>query len=92
MKKSQLVHILKTLSAKEIREMRKWLNSPSHNQRQNVIKLFEYFFEDNHLSNEDYLEKPTIFSWIFPKETYDDSKMRQVIFFLFPNVFVSNKQ
>ena len=82
MKKSQLVNILNGLSAKEIREIRKWLHSPSHNLRQDVIQLFEYFFEDNHLNKEDYLEKPTIFSWIFPKETYDDAKMRQVIFFL----------
>jgi len=82
MKKSQLVHILKTFSAKDIRDMRKWLHSPAHNQRQDVIQLFNYFFEDNHLEKEAYLEKPTIFSWIFPKETYNDAKMRQVIFFL----------
>ncbi len=86
MKKSQLVHILNTFSTKEIREMRKWLNSPAHNQRQDVIQLFEYFFEDNHLAKEDSLEKPIIFSWIFPKETYDDAKMRQVIFFLLKTI------
>lgn len=82
MKKSQLINILKTFSAKDIREMRKWLRSPSHNQRQDVIQLFDYFFDDNHLSKEDYLEKPFVFSWIFPRETYDDAKMRQVMFFL----------
>ena len=86
MKKSQLVNILNQLSAKEIREIRKWLHSPAHNQRQDVIQLFEYFFEDNHLNKEDYLEKPMIFSWIFPKETYDDAKMRQVIFFLLKSI------
>jgi hypothetical protein len=82
MKKSQLIHILKTFSAKEIREMRKWLHSPAHNQRKDVIQLFEYFFENNHLMKEEYLEKSVVFSWIFPKETFDDAKMRQVMFFL----------
>ena len=82
MNKSPLVSILKTFSKKEIREFRKWLHSPFHNQRQDIIKLFEFFFEDNHLHKEGYLDKPTVFSWTFPKETYDDAKMRQVIFFL----------
>lgn len=82
MKKSQLLHILKTFSPKEIREMRKWLHSPAHNQRQDVIQLFEYFFEDNHINKEDFLDKATVFSWIFSKQTYDDAKMRQTMFFL----------
>ena len=82
MNKSSIVSILKTFSKKEIREFRKWLHSPFHNQRQDIIKLFEFFFEDNHLYKEGYLDKPTVFSWTFPKETYDDAKMRQVIFFL----------
>jgi hypothetical protein len=82
MNKSQLINILKTFSAKDIREMRKWLHSPAHNQRQDVIQLFDYFFENNHLAKEDCLEKPYAFSWIYPKETYDDAKMRQVMFFL----------
>jgi hypothetical protein len=86
MKKSQLINILKTFSAKDIREMRKWLLSPAHNQRQDVVQLFEFFFDDNHLSKEDYLEKPLVFSWIYPKETYDDAKMRQVMFFLLKNI------
>ena len=86
MKKSQLINILNTFSAKDIREMRKWLHSPAHNQRQDVIQLFEFFFEDNHLYKEEYLDKSTVSSWIFPKETYDDAKMRQVMFFLLKTV------
>ena len=86
MKKSQLVNILKTFSSKDIREMRKWLLSPAHNQRQDVVQLFEYFFEDHHLEKEEFLEKPTVFSWIFPKETYDDARMRQVMYFLLKSI------
>lgn len=82
MNKSQLVNILKTFSSKEIREMRKWLQSPIHNQRQDVIQLFNFFFEDNNLAKEDCLVKSFVFSWVYPKETYDDAKMRQAIFFL----------
>ena len=86
MKKSQLLNILKTFSAKDIREMRKWLQSPAHNQREDVIRLFEYFFEDHHLDKEYFLEKPIVYSWIFPKETFDDAKMRQVMFFLLKTI------
>ena len=66
--------------------MRKWLHSPIHNQRQDVIKLFEFLFEDDHLGKEGFLEKEYVFSRIFPKETYDDAKMRQVMYFLLKNV------
>ena len=86
MNKSPLVSILKTFSKKEIREFRKWLDSPFHNQRQDIINLYEFFFVDNHLHKEGALEKPNVFSWIFPKETYDDAKMRQVIFFLMQSI------
>jgi len=86
MKKSQLINILRTFSPKDIREMRKWLHSPTHNQRQDVIQLFEYFFKNNHLEKEDSLEKPIVFSRIFPKETYDDARMRQTMFFLLKSI------
>ena len=55
--------------------------SPIHNQRKDVAKLFEYLMEDNHLYNDGFLEKEVAFKWVYPKESYDDAKMRQTIYF-----------
>ena len=49
MQKSTLVEIIGSLSRKEIRDLNKWLQSPAHNQRQDVIRLFEYICK--HLDN-----------------------------------------
>lgn len=82
MEKSQIIRILRSCSKKEFRELRKWLNSPVHNQRQDVIFLFDYLLEDNHLYNTETLKKKTVYRWVFGKEQFDDAKLRQTIFFL----------
>ncbi len=81
MQKSVLVEIIRSLNRKEMRDMNKWLQSPAHNQRQDVIRLFDYL--SKHLSNgEDSLEKERAWKAIFPAQPYDDAYMRQVMYFL----------
>ncbi|MDX1942920.1 MAG: hypothetical protein SFU99_20320 [Saprospiraceae bacterium] len=82
MQNSQLILILKSFSKKELRELRKWLDSPAHNQREDVIQLFEYLTWGDYLDNERYLKKEKIFSKIFPNEPFDDAKLRQTMHFL----------
>ncbi len=82
LKKSNLVNILRACSKKEVREFTKWLHSPVHNQREDVIKLLNFLMEDDHLLKDDFLEKAYVFQRIFPKEPYNDGKMRQVIYFM----------
>lgn len=82
MQNSQLVHILFSLSKKESRELRKWLVSPIHNQRSDVVQLYEYLTSGNRLEDDKSLEKERIFRKLYPKEVYDDARMRQVIHFL----------
>ncbi len=81
-KNSHLVSILQTFSKKEIRETRKWLHSPIHNQREDVVDLFDYLVSGNHLWKDKFLEKERIFRKIFPRESYNDAKLRQSIHFL----------
>lgn len=81
MQKSNLVNILRSCSKKEYRDLSKWLYSPMHNQRQDVIKLYAYLMEDGHLYNDEFLEKESVYKWVFPKEVYNDAKMRQTIYF-----------
>lgn len=82
MQNSQLTHILFALSKKESRELRKWLVSPIHNQRSDVVQLYEYLTSGNRLEDDKSLEKERIFRKLYPKEAYDDARMRQVIHFL----------
>lgn len=81
MQKSVLVEILRSLSRKEMRDIHKWLLSPAHNQRQDVIKLFDYL--GKHLSgSEDGMTKEQAWRALFPAQAYDDAFMRQVMYFL----------
>lgn len=82
MKKNPIIFTLKSFSAKERRDFKKWLLSPVHNQREDIISLTDYFFYKNHLLDDKFLKKERVFAKIFPKEQYNDAKMRQTIHFL----------
>jgi len=79
--KTNLVAILRACDKKELRELRKWLHSPAHNQREDVVRLFEYLLEDDHLYKDDFLSKATVFRWVHPKKPFNDAKFRQTVFF-----------
>ncbi|MFZ4473888.1 MAG: hypothetical protein ACOYPR_01765 [Saprospiraceae bacterium] len=81
MQKSVLAEIVRSLSKKEHRELHKWLQSPAHNQREDVPILFEYLIK--HLNQSDTgVEKEDAWNAIFPDKEYDDAYMRQVMYFL----------
>lgn len=82
MQKSVLVEILRSLNRKEMRDMHKWLQSPSHNQRQDVIRLFDYLSKHLAQEDEEYLEKERAWRAIFAGQPYNDAFMRQVMYFL----------
>lgn len=81
MKNGRLIQILRSCSKKELRELRKWVQSPAHNQRKDVIQLFDYLIEDDHLYKEEFLDKAQVYKWVHSKTRYDDAKMRQTIYF-----------
>ncbi len=81
MQKSVLVEIIRSLNKKEVRELNKWLQSPAHNQRQDVVKLFDYLTKNLPLGDE-YIEKARVWAGIFKGEPYDDAFIRQVMYFL----------
>lgn len=85
MQKSVLVEIVRSLSRKEMRDIQKWLQSPAHNQRQDVVQLFDYLGKS--LANGDEsLAKERAWAAIFPGQPYDDAFMRQVMYFLLKSV------
>ncbi len=82
MKNSRLSLIFNTFSKKEIRDLRKWLNSPAHNQRADVQELFELLSKNVQNGSEKSIEKERLYKKLFPKEKYDDARFRQTIHFL----------
>lgn len=86
MKNSHLIFILRTFSKKEVRDFRKWNQSPSHNQRDDVIALFEYLVAGSHLAEEKYLKKERIYSKLFSKAEFDDARLRQTMHFLLKSI------
>jgi len=83
MQKSVLAEIVRSLNRKEIREVNKWLQSPAHNQREDVVRLFEFL--NKHLGDaaqDEAVEKNRAWKAVFPGEAYDDARMRQVMYFL----------
>jgi len=86
MQKSRLIEVLQTFSKKEFRELKKWLHSPAHNQRQDVIALYEYVVKRDRLEKSEALAKEKVFPVIYPNEKFDDAKMRQVMHFMFKAV------
>ena len=81
MQKSVLTEIVRSLDKKEIRELNKWLLSPAHNQRQDVVKLFDFLVK-NLPNGDEGAEKAKAWKAVFPNQPYDDAYMRQVMYFL----------
>ncbi|HMQ46175.1 MAG TPA: hypothetical protein PKA00_07035 [Saprospiraceae bacterium] len=82
MENSTLISILRTFHKKEIRDFKKWIQSPIHNQREDVVHLFDYLIASDHLNQDKFLQKERVFSKLFSSEPYDDAKLRQSIHFL----------
>lgn len=86
MQKSVLVEIISVLDKKELRRLHKWLLSPAHNQREDVVQLFEYLSKHITDENDKALEKERVWKHLFPKEPFDDARIRQSMYFLLQNV------
>ena len=82
MEKSNLINILRALTKKELRELSKWVHSPAHNLREDVVNLYEYISNEVHLYNSKFLSKEEAFPNVYPEENFDDAKMRQSMYFL----------
>lgn len=67
MQTSFLFQIFKTLDKSDLYSLRKWVNSPSHNQKPEVAKLAEYLAGQR--NNLDSLQKATIFTEVFGEGT-----------------------
>ncbi len=72
---SRLIELLKTLSPTELKELGRWVRSPFANQREEVVRLFDYLSDKLAPVREAALKKETVFKKLFPDEAFDDKKM-----------------
>ena len=79
-KNSQLIGLFAALTKEELRELSKWLDSPFHNQRADVVLLFQYL--KKHLHNEHKLLPNIIWENIAPNVAYDNKLLRYTMSFL----------
>ena len=79
---SQLMQMIKSLTKHDIRELKKVVRSPYFNQREDVIKLYD-FIEKNLNSTKPDLSKERVFNFIFLNKKYDDVLIRQIMSYLF---------
>lgn len=68
--------ILKTFNKEELKSFRLFLQSPIYNSNKNIIALFEYYVKSRNKNHNEIFSKDRLFATIFPKEAYNDKKLR----------------
>lgn len=94
---SPLVQTFCTLTKSERRELRKWVNSPFFNQREDVVRLFEFLCDqipgDPNKLPEQGLDKYAAYDQVYPKnknlnvsDAQKDKDMRYTMSFLYQSL------
>lgn len=79
MHNSKLFHILKTLSVKELKTFEKYLASPFFNSSETIKQLFNIVEGCHPEYNHARLERENLFRKLFPKEDFDEKKLRYAL-------------
>ena len=79
---SRLFELLMTLTPTELTSFNKYLRSPFFNQREDIIRLFDYFFQKKDLKRSDVFEKTMVFKSIYPKAKYNEKQLSYTMSFL----------
>jgi hypothetical protein len=82
---SQLMKLIKALSKRDRRELRKVVHSPYFNQRPDVTALYEYI-DKNLEGKSPNFSKESVFKTLFPVKKYDDVLIRQVMSYLYQTI------
>ncbi|MEZ4963535.1 MAG: hypothetical protein R2830_27175 [Saprospiraceae bacterium] len=80
---SRLLELLRTLTPAELTAFGKYLRSPFFNHRDDVVRLFDYFFEKKEAKREEVFDKKNVFGSVFPGEKFDDKQLSYAMSFLY---------
>lgn len=83
MQNSRLLELLRNLTPAELTAFGKYLRSPFFNHRDDVVRLFDYFFEKKEAKREKVFDKKIVFESVFPGERFDDKKLSYAMSFLY---------
>src|ERR1051325_7004466 len=78
MHNTQIIDLLKSFSPVELKNFGKFLSSPYFNQNTNLISLYSLLTPHYPEFNQPGISKEILFKNLFPKEKYDDKKMRYI--------------
>ncbi len=79
---TQLLDLFSSLSKKELRDLKKFVRSPFHNQREDVILLFDYLLKQHPFSRPKKLENEMVFAQIYPDRDYHAADYYHLCFYL----------
>ncbi len=79
MQSTILIKLLQSLDKDEFRRFRKFLRSPFFNSNQQILKLYECLYKFYPSFDAPKLTKAQLYKKIFPKEKYQDTRMRNLI-------------
>ena len=65
MEKTRLIEVLRSFDKKELRELKKWLHSPMHNQREDVRLLYTYLIDGKRLHKDHLLDREKVFKVLY---------------------------
>jgi len=83
-KNSQLFSLFSLLGKDELRELAKWLESPIHNQREDVVLLFKHLRKN--LLAPAKLSPTLIWNAVYPHQPYENKQWRYVQSFLYQHI------
>ena len=82
MHKSRFIRLLSTLTPEEFRRFESFLRSPFYNTNKNLLRLLQYIGRYFPRLTSPKLAKEKVWKFLYPKEGYDDNRLRQRIFML----------
>lgn len=82
MENSRLFELLRTFTPVELTAFAKYLRSPFFNHREDIVRLFGYFFEKKEAKRISVFDKKRVFDRVFPNEDFDEKKLSYTLFFL----------
>lgn len=86
MKDSKLLATLHKLDKKELSSLKKWLQSPFANQREDVRNLYSYLLSAMKAKRKGVFKRAVIYDAIYPKEVFNDKKLKHLQSYLFAAV------
>lgn len=78
MYKSKLIKLYLQLSSEEKEGLKKWINSPMHNHREDRLKLFNYLLSRRKITSKN-TNRNLVYQLVYSKEKYQDQKFKKLL-------------